>query len=355
MKEFFLIHKKNIIIALIIFSTTTSAVASYFYFSKQKANNYPPVLSSQTERDITQTPPEDLKTLAVLLLGYGGAGHQGGFLTDVIQIVHIDFDKAQIRMISIPRDLWVKLPNGKQAKINTAFTLGNNPDQPIASGGQVAKQMATAVTGLPVDYFMAVDFVGFKRLIGETLDGIEVDVPETLDDSWYPIKGEELNPCGMTPEEIAEVSAKYSGFELERKFECRYEHLLYKKGLIEMEGKDALAYVRSRHGSAGGDFSRSQRQHALLKALRDKLWSIEVLETAPEFFKKANHQVTTDIDLKVVEYLVPALKAAKDFETKGVVLSTENVFTTSKSAAGAFIVVPKSSWDAVHSYVQQQL
>ncbi|MBU0576117.1 LCP family protein [Patescibacteria group bacterium] len=348
--------KIPIMIGLLIIAI--SATATYF-FTKQKLNsgstNYPPVLSAQTERDISQIPPEDLKTLTVLLLGYGGAGHQGGFLTDAIGLVHLDFEKAQVSLISIPRDLWVKLPNGKQAKINTAFTLGENPNQPIVSGGQVAKQMATAVTGIPIDYFVAVDFSGFERLIGEELDGVEVNVPETLDDPWYPIKGEELNPCNMTPQEVAEAIANYSGFELEKKFECRYQHLYFRKGLVKMEGGDALAYVRSRHGSTGGDFARSQRQHTLLQAIRDKLWSIEALEKAPEFFTQTIKHVTTDINLEIIKYLVPALKAAKDFQTKSVVLSTENVFSTSKSSAGQSIVVPKNSWADIHSYVQQQL
>ena len=350
-KVFFILASLLVIIAI-------SATITYF-FAKSKLNLNSeishPVLSAQTERDISQIPPEDLETLTVLLLGYGGAGHQGGFLTDVIQLVHLDFKKAQVNLISIPRDLWIKLPNGKQAKINTAFTLGENPNQPITSGGQIAKQMVTAISGISIDYFVAVDFVGFKRLIGIELDGIEVNVPETLDDYWYPIKGEELNPCGITPQEVADLTANYSGFELEKQFECRYEHLYFEKGLVKMEGGDALGYVRSRHGSAGGDFSRSQRQHALLKAIRDKLWSIEALEKAPEFFEKITKHFITDVDLKIVKYLVPALKTAKNFETKSVVLSTENVFTTSKSSTGQFIVVPKNNWESVHNYIQQQL
>ena len=337
---------------------TVSATVTYFVAKSKSDPNpetYPPVLAAETTLDISQTPAEDLKTLTVVLLGYGGAGHQGGFLTDVIQIMHLDFEQAKINLISVPRDLWVELPNGKRAKINTAFTLGEDPNKPVTSGGQVAKQMATNVTGIPIDYFIAIDFVGFKRLIGEELDGIVVNVPETLDDPWYPIKGEELNPCGMTPQEIADLTAQYSGFELEKQFECRYEHIHFGKGLVYMEGKDALAYVRSRHGSAGGDFSRSQRQHALLKAIGNKLWSLEALEKAPKFFKKTARHVTSDIDLEVAKYLVPALKAAKDFKTEDIVLSTENVFATSKSTAGASIVVPKTSWESVHQYIQQQL
>lgn len=358
MKDFFNKNKKKILIVGGLLTLVISATITYFV-SKPKsvveAESFPEVLSAQTELDPTQIPPEDLKTLTILLLGYGGAGHQGGFLTDVIQLLHLDFEKSQLSLISVPRDLWVKLPNGKQAKINTAFTLGEDPNQRIASGGEVAKQMTTAVTGLPIDYFIAIDFVGFKRLIGQELDGLKVDIPETLDDSWYPIKGEELNPCGMTPQEVGELTAKYSGFELERKFECRYEHLYFPKGLVEMEGKDALGYVRSRHGSAGGDFSRSQRQHALLKAIGNKLWSIEALENAPAFFEKTAQHVTSDIDLKIAKYLVPALKPSKNFEVKSIVLSTENVFTTSKSASGAFIVIPKTNWQNVHDYIRQQL
>ncbi len=337
----------------------TIATTIIFFSSHSKPSpepeNFPDTSSAQAKLDISQTPPEELKTLTILLLGYGGAGHQGGFLTDVIQLLHINFKKSQISLISIPRDLWVKLPNGKQAKINTAFTLGEDRTQPIASGGEVSRQMATAITNLPIDYFVAVDFVGFKRLIGETLDGLEVDVPETLDDPWYPIKGEELNTCDKTADEVAQLSAQYSGFQLEKQFECRYEHLYFPQGLNKMEGHDALAYVRSRHGSTGGDFSRSQRQHALLEAIGNKLWSIKALENAPEFFQKVSAHLTTDIDLKVIKYLVPALKTTHTFQVKNIVLSTANVFTTSKSSAGAFIVVPKTNWQTVHEFIKQQL
>jgi polyisoprenyl-teichoic acid--peptidoglycan teichoic acid transferase len=351
------INKKTILVLAGLLTVIVSATITYFV-AKPKLNptsqDFPDTSLTQTELDTT-LPPEDLKTLTVLLLGYGGAGHQGGFLTDVIQIVHLDFEKSKLSMISVPRDLWVKLPNNKEAKINAAFTLGDDPDKPIDSGGAVAKKMASSVTGLSIDYFMAIDFVGFKRLIGEELDGLEVNVPETLDDSWYPIKGEELNPCGMTPDEIADLTAEKSGFELEKQFECRYEHLYFQKGLVVMEGGDALGYVRSRHGSAGGDFSRSQRQHALLTAIKDKLWSIEALKNAPEFFEKTARHITSDINLEIVKYLVPALKATQNFETQTIVLSTENVFTTSRSSTGQSIIIPKNNWKDVYRYITQQL
>lgn len=291
---------------------------------------------------------KDLKSLNILLLGYGGAGHDGGYLTDVIQVLHIDFAKPKLQLISIPRDLWVILPNGETSKINQGFT----------NGGQTSKVMAEVVTGLKIDYFIAIDFVNFQRAVGEFLDGIEVEIPETLDDPWYPIKGEELNTCGMTPEELAEVHSKYSGFELERQFECRYEHLHFEKGSMQLEGGDALKYVRSRHGSSAGDFSRSQRQAVVLEGIRKKLLSLKALDDSIKFFENASKLISTDIDVQAVEYLTPALKAISTTQLQSLVLSTDNVFINGRSTDGQFILLPKEgqdTWDAVHNLVEKEL
>lgn len=340
-----------------ILLTAVSFVFSYRYF-----NHQPLSLNLTTQTSNIETKPvgtgEPPTQLNVLLLGYGGAGHDGGFLTDVIQVVHVDFITQKVAFISIPRDLWVELPSGKSAKINEAFTLGDDPNQLVLSGGEVSKQMASAITGLPIHYFAAIDFVGFQRLIGYTLDGIEIDNPETLDDPWYPLKGEELNTCGMTPEEVAEVSQEYSGFELEKQFECRYEQLHYPQGTLTLEGGDALKYVRSRHGSPGGDFSRSQRQDAVLVGIKKKLASLKALENSSEFYATATEHLTTDLDLASVQFLVPFLENATNFTLDSVTLSTENVLVNAKSTTGQYILLPKTgnqSWESIHQYIQQQL
>ncbi len=359
-KKYFFTNNLRLVIAIALGIMAVSAVSTYLYAARVQTGariSNPANAKYLQLQDRVQPaiqPPEDLKTLNVLLLGYGGAGHQGGYLTDVIQVAHFDFETGLIKLISIPRDLWVSLPNGKQAKINQAFTLGENPDQFVESGAQAAKKMAQVVTGLPLDYYVAVDFVGFQRFIGEDLGGIEVDVPETLEDPWYPIRGEELNPCGLTPEEVAAVTAKYSGFELEKQFECRYEQLYFKKGLNHMEGGDALKYVRSRHGSAAGDFSRSQRQQAVLAGIRDKLLKLENLDEIPTFFQTVSDNLTTDLDLELVKYLTPALQQAGQYELESIIISTDNVLKTGKSTDGQFILLPKQGldqWDEVRALV----
>ncbi len=358
----FITEHRSLLLVIFLATISLSAIASYFYFLPEGKITTKKITKQQDlqtkAKDITQDKLEDLKTLNILVLGYGGAGHQGGYLADVIQIIHLDFEQALFSFISVPRDLWVKLPNNKQAKINRALTLGENADQPILSGGQKAKQMTQIVTGLEIDYFVAVDFVGFKRTIGENLGGITVQVPETLDDPWYPITGEELNPCGMSPEEVAEITEQYSGFELEKQFECRYEHLHFEKGPVKMEGGDAMKYVRSRHGSSSGDFSRSQRQQAVMLAIKDKLFQLETLDDIPGFFKQVSTNITTDLDLEIIKYLAPALAQTKDYQSQSVIISTENVLKTSQSSSGQSILIPQSglnNWQQVHQFVSQAL
>lgn len=292
----------------------------------------------------------NIKTLGVVLLGYGGAGHSGGFLTDAIQVVNIDFEKKYIALISIPRDLWVTLPSGQAAKINQAYSQDN--------GVKTIADMAGLVTGVPIDYYIGVDFVGFQRAIGEELDGIEVQVSETLDDPWYPVRGLEQEFCDHTPEEVTELSNTLSGFELEKQFPCRYKHVYFEPGLVHMEGGEALEFVRSRHGSAGGDFSRSKRQHELLLAIKNKLLDLKALDNSVKFFESMLRTITTNLDVNAVMKLTPLLIEAKDFEVRMVTLNTENVFINSKSASGQFILQPKTGandWLPVHNFVSSEL
>ncbi|MCB9813104.1 MAG: LCP family protein [Pseudomonadales bacterium] len=341
-----------------------STIATFIFLSGKKiTSDIQPNDEKLESEALAQEYVNDQKTtfdgrnLNILLLGYGGAGHSGGFLTDVIQIVHFDFETQKIAFISIPRDLWVQLPNGKSDKINKAFTLGVSSD-PINSGAEISKQMVATITGLNINYFFSIDFVGFKRAIGSELKGLDVNVPETLDDPWYPISGNELETCGKTPEEVAELSSQLSGFELEKQFECRYERIYFPAGKNHMEGGDALAYVRSRHGSAGGDFSRSERQQALLLAIRDKFFSLDVLNDIPKYFQQFIKHTNTDLDIESIKYLAPFFTKTQNFEIQNITLSTENVLKSSKSNSGQYIVISQSGindWTQVKEYIDSQL
>lgn len=346
----------GVVLALIL---TVSSVASYRYFKQQKINETPPEttsinLSPPLILDDSQIDDNDKKELNVLLLGYGGAGHQGGMLTDIIQVAHFDFVNKKISFISIPRDLEVEVSEGLRKKINSIFSYGLSGDEPFNNAGQITKKAIAQLTGLNVKYFIAVDFVGFKRLIGQTLGSIEVQVSQTLDDPWYPIEGEQLNPCDYSPEEIAQMTNTLSGFALESKFACRYQHLYFEPGIHQMQGEEALGYVRSRHSSS--DFDRSRRQVEVLTAIRKKLFDLNVLAKIPAFFAQVSQQVQTDFDLETLEYLAPLLSNANQFAIKSINLSTENVLTSTSNNNG-FVLVAKDAgtWSSIHQFIQDSL
>lgn len=368
LKQIIYQHKKLVLVltvcSLVSFSITTYLLFSFSNGDQIKPQASPEVLAVQQRLDINEQLPD---TLGILLLGYGGAGHDGGYLTDAIQVAHIDFPQAKITLISIPRDLWVQLSSGLSTKLNTVMateaknnsqTSDDSEDKIVYNGAEAVKSIIGHITGLPINYFVAMDFVGLQKVIGEDLGGIEVHVSQTLDDPWYPIKGNELELCDLSNQEIKVAHEKYSGFELERQFPCRFERVLYKKGIVEMEGGDALKYIRSRHGSSGGDFDRGRRAQEVLAAVKEKLFDLHALDNIPKVFNTIVKNVQTDLDVEIVQFLQPALAKAKDFSIININLSTENVLVESRASSGAFILLPKegeNEWSQVREFVIQQI
>jgi anionic cell wall polymer biosynthesis LytR-Cps2A-Psr (LCP) family protein len=78
------------------------------------------------------TIPEDKKVFSILLMGYGGKGHEGSYLTDTMMILRVDMEKKSGLMLSIPRDLWVKVPTKTDedfhSKINAVYQMGLFPN-----------------------------------------------------------------------------------------------------------------------------------------------------------------------------------------------------------------------------------
>jgi polyisoprenyl-teichoic acid--peptidoglycan teichoic acid transferase len=276
-----------------------------------------------------------------LLLGYGGANHDGGLLTDSIIIVHVNSNTHKVDLISIPRDLWVQ---GNQ-KINTVGVTGFQNTTPVI----------TNVTGLPINYYISVDFGGFVKLI-DNLDGITVNVPNTFDDPFYPITGEEMNTCGFTENQIFEFKNKYQGFELERQFTCRYEHLHFEKGDKNLDGTTALKFVRSRHGDS--DFGRSLRQFAVLQGTANKLISLRSLNKINENVDTLFKIVKTDLDLGTIKSLSEVFGDPGLYKVNQISLTTANVLNEGFASDGQYILSPKSGgfdFTEVKNYIKSNL
>ena len=291
------------------------------------------------EPEPTQGPFEPIKTqdsYNVVLLGSGGEGHSGGTLTDSIIVVSVNPKDKKVALISIPRDLWVQ----GNRKINAEV---------MVNGFDGLKSTLQSITGLEIEKYISIDFGNLIKLIDE-LGGIEVDIPKTFDDYFYPIKGLENEICGMTGEEIADVHQKYSGFELEKQFTCRWEHIHFDKGIAKITGEEALKLARSRHGDS--DFGRSARQFAILKGIANKI-SIDNID---ETYKNLSKMVNADIDLKTVKDLASLFRNPSDYKINEVHLNSQNVLNDSRSSDGQYILIPKAgnfNFSEVKSFITE--
>ncbi len=198
-----------------------------------------------------QTPleGEELGSANILLLGIGGSGHDGPYLSDTMILTQIKLNSGQAVLTSIPRDYQVKLDRIGYRKINAAFSEGYMKNKDWNEAGALARQVVADLSGLAVPYFAVIDFAGFEKAINQ-LGGIQINVPATFTDYQYP---DGLG--GYLPPQT------------------------FKQGNQTFNGSRALIYARSRHaaGNQGSDFARSTRQQQVLESVKDKVLELNLL------------------------------------------------------------------------------
>lgn len=353
----------NILLIIVFIVAAIFALSGGIFYSIAKKASNPttdspaessptPSIEVQEKEEVVPTiaPVKD-DTLDILFLGMGGAGHEGGTLSDSITLARFNTGKKTLSLIAIPRDLWVPIPAGGNnrvwQKINMAYSKG---------GGNLSKYVVGQTLAINVDHFIAVDFGSFTSAIND-LGGIDVEVAKTWDDYFYPIKGAELATCNFTIEQINEFHKKYSGFDLEKQFTCRFEHLHFDQGMQHLDGEMALKFVRSRHSAQyGSDFARGERAQVVLLAIGKKLLSQGALDPSNATFKKLAGVVKSDISLSGVGGILKSLGDLNNYQVKHLYLTDQNVLTAAKSSGGAFILIPKAgsgNFDEIRKFVAE--
>lgn len=285
----------------------------------------------------------------ILILGTGGAEHDGPNLTDTMIIISAvtKFDDktattSPITLISIPRDIYIDSINNK---INAAYDLAGLP---------LTKEIVGQVTGLPIHYAAKIDFSVFEKVI-DILGGLDVNVTNVLDDYYYPIDGKENDNCGLTQTAVVidEVMAA-------KAYPCRYEHLHFDAGLQHMDGKTALKYVRSRHADwpEGSDFARSKRQQIVIKAVKDKAFSgTNFLNVSKdlEIYNQIRANIDTDFDFSQPQALLAFILKYQGAQFKNISLDDQVLVNPPQDQRGWILLPKNGSWDEVHSYIKNSL
>jgi polyisoprenyl-teichoic acid--peptidoglycan teichoic acid transferase len=211
----------------------------------------------------------------ILFMGFrGGDSTDGGcpFCTDTLILFTVDPITNTAGMLSIPRDMWVNIPGFGYSRINTAWTLGRRSKLP-GGGPDLAMKTVSHFIGVPVDYYVQVDFDTFVDFI-DLIGGVDVHNEETM----------LLDPMAHG-KEYPKV-----------KITCC--------GMRHLNGRVALAYARCRHleqGCKDGDIGRAKRQQKVIFAIRDKVLSPEyfpkLLAQAPELYSTFSSGIRTNLPL----------------------------------------------------------
>lgn len=267
---------------------------------------------------------EDRGRINILFLGVGGEGHDGANLTDTIMVFSINTKDKKVSMLSIPRDLAIPMEKLGWRKINNVNAYAEM-SQP-GSGGVATSQAVGDVLKAPIDYYVRVDFEGFKKII-DYFGGVEINVENTFDDYTYPATGQEDNP----------------------NYVARFEHLHFDKGVQVMNGETALKYARSRHslGVEGTDFARARRQQKVIEALKAKALSAETL-TNPKLIANVLGELGKNIDtnLKIWE-MVKAWHLVKNVDQNNIITkvlsnSPDGLLVDTTGYDGAYLLMPRT-------------
>jgi LCP family protein required for cell wall assembly len=257
-------------LALVVVMAAAGALIGYRYADrlvgkgKQRVGNLIPIASGAPV-NILLVGSDSRDGLSKRQLGRIQTSQVDGRRTDSIIVVHVSPRREKAVMVSIPRDLRAEV-RGQTNRINAAFSLG---------GPDLLVKTVQEVTGLPIHHYAEIDFAGFLKVV-DAVGGVKL--------------------CNRT----------------NRTLDDRFANLHMPPGCQQMNGIQALAFVRARH--IDDDFGRIGRQQEFLRAVMDKVASKGNLINLPKLLRIADiasNHVKTDDTLKTSEAIGLARRLRK--------------------------------------------
>jgi LCP family protein required for cell wall assembly len=284
--------------------------------------------------DINKLKGEGDGRINILLLGTGGPGHEGPDLTDTIMLASVDPINHNVALLSVPRDLWVKIPGDGYQKLNAAYAYGKQQSRQKSEAGKdqdglnLLDKTLSPILGVPIHYHSVVDFAAFKQTV-DAVGGVTVNVPETLYDPTIAWENHGNSYIAM-------------------------------KGPQTFNGAKALLYARSRETSS--DFARGQRQRLLMVAIKDKALTLGTFGNpvkVSNLLSSLGNNVYTDFSLDDMTALYKIVQKIPSNKITSLDLVTApHDYLTTGNMNGLSIVEPKAGlydYDAIQNYVRNAL
>ncbi|MFI7573650.1 LCP family protein [Micromonospora sp. NPDC049497] len=209
--------------------------------------------------------------LNILLVGIDPRKPETPPLADSVMVLHVPAGLDRAYLFSLPRDLYVQIPqfgkadfNGGQDKLNAAMSYGSrkagqNPD--AAQGFELLANTVQQVTGIPrFDAGAIINFSGFIKIV-DGMGGVTMNIERE-------VRSEHREPDGTHRKERP-GGGGYLG-----------PQAVYQKGTQHLKGWQALDYVRQRYPKNGvpdGDYGRQRHQQQFVKAMVSQAFSADVV------------------------------------------------------------------------------
>ena len=270
---------------------------------------------------------DDPRQVRILLLGIdqrSATGDTGPFRTDTMILISVDPVRKTAGVISIPRDLWVTIPNFTSERINTANFLGDANAYPGGGGPALAMETVAANFGVRVDHYVLVNFDVFYAVV-DTLapNGVEICVREPILDTKYP-------------------DAAFGTIVVE-----------FQPGCQRLNSERLLQYARTR-ATQGGDFDRARRQQEVLDAVRGEVLSLggvaNFLGQIPALWSQLANNYKTNLAIEEIISL-GFLMGEIDRDDIRFSVVDNNYVDLGKSPTGEDILLP--NWTRINEMVQR--
>lgn len=225
-----------------------------------------------------------------------------GQRSDINMLARVDLDAGTVRVLSIPRDLYVEIPGYQAFKINDAYNNGlhSTPELDWRNGAALAAQTIQHNFGITVDGVALTDFVVFPQVV-DILGGVTVENPRAVGD--------------------------------------------FPAGTLQLDGEEATLFCRLRPDGDGG---RVMRQHLVLVAMLEKLQSPELLPRIPELVRTLSDVVKTTIPPEVQAQLIALIPQLSEEDLA--FTNIEPLLWSGYTAGGAWIY--QGDWAVLPGYVQ---
>jgi LCP family protein required for cell wall assembly len=301
------------------------------------------------------------ESLSLLLVGYGGNGHAGEWLTDTVMVMRYEPKTKTILQFNIPRDLYVFVPyggqnSGKWAKLNTILASimeWNKPDQSsldpkyrwhndqqkFDSGVNLLADTVELVLGIPIDQWATLSFEGFRRLI-DAMGGVQIKVERSFIDYQYPRNDND------------QIDASYITIQ-------------FQAGDQIMNGEQAIRYARSRHSETpleGGDFARSRRQMRLISAVKEQVLKQNLLLKALDYMQALQGQIRFSLNFGELTNLANYLNSPEGKALSNQIKFSSEVldgtYLVDSTINEDYVLLPKEGqgkYQAIQQWVQSRL